>query len=212
VTATGVRSVPSARRPSLALKRAMDVVGAAVGLLLAAPLLAVLAVAIKLDSRGPVLFRQWRIGRGGRPFRIVKLRTMVPDAERLQDALRAGSRDPGWLLLGEDPRVTRLGRRLRRTSLDELPQLWNVLRGQMSLVGPRPLIASEDAQLTGWQRTRTELKPGLTGLWQTLGRTQIPFEQMLELDHLYVTTWSARGDVRLLLRTVPVVLSRRGAN
>jgi exopolysaccharide biosynthesis polyprenyl glycosylphosphotransferase len=199
---------PSAR----ALKRAIDVVGAALGLLLAAPLLLVLAVAIKRDSRGPVLFRQRRVGQWGRRFRIAKLRTMVVDAEARQAELLAHSRDPGWLLIDDDPRVTRVGRFLRRTSLDELPQLWNVLRGQMSLVGPRPLIESEDRQLSGWRRSRVDLKPGLTGLWQILGRTDIPFDEMVTLDYLYVTNWSLWGDVRLLLRTIPVLLSRRGAN
>jgi exopolysaccharide biosynthesis polyprenyl glycosylphosphotransferase len=197
---------------SRALKRAMDVVGAAAGLLLAAPLLLVLAAAIKLDSRGPVLFRQRRVGRWGEPFRIAKLRTMTVDAEARQAELRAHSRDPGWLLIDDDPRVTRVGRFLRRTSLDELPQLWNVLRGDMSLVGPRPLIESEDEQLVGWRRSRVDLKPGLTGLWQILGRTAIPFDEMVKLDYLYVTNWSLWGDVRVLLRTVPVVLGRRGSN
>ena len=208
------RERPEAARRSaaLALKRALDVLGAALGLLLAAPLLALLAVAIKRDSRGPVLFRQVRVGRGGRPIRIVKLRTMVVGAERQQEALRAHSRDPGWLLLGHDPRVTRVGRLLRRASLDELPQLWNVLRGEMSLVGPRPLIASEHAQLSAEQRRRSDVKPGLTGPWQVLGRTEIPFERMLELDREYVERWSLAGDLRLLARTVPAVLGGRGAN
>jgi exopolysaccharide biosynthesis polyprenyl glycosylphosphotransferase len=197
---------------SRALKRAIDVFGAALGLLLAAPLLLALALAVKLDSRGPVLFRQRRVGERGRRFRIAKLRTMVRDAEARQAELRAASRDPGWLLIEHDPRVTRVGRFLRRASLDELPQLWNVLRGDMSLVGPRPLIESEDEQLSGWRRSRVDLKPGLTGLWQILGRTEIPFDEMVVLDYLYVTNWSLWGDVRMLLRTVPVVLWRRGAN
>ena len=112
----------------------------------------------------------------------------------------------------DDPRVTRVGRFLRLTSLDELPQLWNVLRGEMSLVGPRPLVEDEGGQLVGWRRSRIDLKPGLTGLWQVLGRTSIPFEEMIKLDYVYVTNWSMWNDIRLLLRTLPIVLGRRGAN
>jgi lipopolysaccharide/colanic/teichoic acid biosynthesis glycosyltransferase len=182
------------------------------GLLLSAPLLVLIGAAIKLDSPGPVLFRQRRIGRGGREFRLVKFRTMVADAEQRHDGFLPQSRDPGWLLLDHDPRVTRVGRILRDWSVDELPQLWNVLKGEMSLVGPRPLIESEDRQLLGWRRTRVDLTPGLTGLWQVLGRTRIPFEEMVKLDYLYVTNWSLWTDVRLILRTFPSVLTRRGVN
>jgi lipopolysaccharide/colanic/teichoic acid biosynthesis glycosyltransferase len=169
-------------------------------------------VAIKLDSPGPVFFRQRRIGRAGREFRLVKFRTMVADAEDRHKGLLAQSLDPAWLLLQHDPRVTRVGRVLRHWSLDELPQFWNVLRGEMSLVGPRPLIDSEDRQLVGWRRSRVDLTPGLTGLWQVLGRTNIPFEEMIKLDYLYVTNWSLWTDVRLFLRTFPSVLARRGVN
>jgi exopolysaccharide biosynthesis polyprenyl glycosylphosphotransferase len=199
---------PSAR----ATKRVMDVVGATLLLLALAPLIAVIAVAIKLDSRGPVLFHQQRVGHRGRLFGLLKFRTMVPDAERRRDALLAGSKEPGWLHLEHDPRITHLGRVLRQTSFDELPQLWNVLRGEMSLVGPRPLIPTEDANLVGWARTRLDLMPGLSGLWQVAGRTSIPFHEMIRLDYLYVTNWSLWGDVRLMLRTVPAVLMRRGVN
>jgi exopolysaccharide biosynthesis polyprenyl glycosylphosphotransferase len=211
VTVLGINP-PVLARSSRMLKRSMDLAGAAAGLLLSTPLLLVVAAAIKLDSPGPVLFRQRRIGRGGREFRLVKFRTMVPDAEQRYDLLRSQSRDPGWLLLDDDPRVTRVGRILRRWSLDELPQLWNVLKGEMSLVGPRPLIESEDRQLLGWRRSRVDLTPGLTGLWQVLGRTSIPFEEMIKLDYLYVTNWSLWTDVRLILRTLPSVLTRRGVN
>ena len=122
-------------------------------------------------------------------------------------AARARSKDPGWLQLDHDPRITRVGGFLRRSSLDELPQLWNVLSGEMSLVGPRPLIESEDRQIGGWRRSRVDLTPGPHGLWQVLGRTSIPFEEMIKLDYLYVTNWSLWGDVRLILRTFPVVVS-----
>jgi exopolysaccharide biosynthesis polyprenyl glycosylphosphotransferase len=211
VTVLGINP-PVLPRSSRLLKRAMDVASAAAALLLSAPLLLLVALAIKLDSPGPVLFRQRRIGRAGREFRLVKFRTMVADAEERHDGLLSQSRDPGWLLLDHDPRVTRVGRVLRHWSVDELPQLWNVLRGEMSLVGPRPLIDSEDRQLLGWRRSRVDLTPGLTGLWQVLGRTNIPFEEMIKLDYLYVTNWSLWTDVRLILRTLPSVLTRRGVN
>jgi lipopolysaccharide/colanic/teichoic acid biosynthesis glycosyltransferase len=203
---------PVLGRSSRWAKRAMDVVGAATLLVLSAPLMVAIAVAVKLDSRGPVLFRHERVGRAGRRFRIAKFRTMVRGAEDMADDLRRESLDPHWLLLDRDPRVTRLGRTLRRTSLDELPQLWTVLTGDMSLVGPRPLIEAEDRQIVGWGRGRLDLTPGLTGLWQVLGRTSIPFEEMVKLDYIYVSNWSAWRDVQLLLRTLPVLLTRRGAN
>jgi exopolysaccharide biosynthesis polyprenyl glycosylphosphotransferase len=199
-------------RSSRALKRAMDIVGAAVLLLLTAPLLLLIAIAVRLDSPGPALFRHERIGRGGRRFSIAKFRTMVVGAEAMAEELLAQSRDPDWLLLDDDPRVTRIGGWLRRSSFDELPQLWSVLRGDMSLVGPRPLVPSEDRRITGWGRRRLDLTPGLTGLWQVLGRTSIPFEEMVKLDYTYVTTWSVWGDLQLLLRTLPVLVTRRGAN
>jgi exopolysaccharide biosynthesis polyprenyl glycosylphosphotransferase len=194
------------------VKRALDLLGAGLLGVLALPLMVVLAAAIKLDSRGPVFFRQERIGRDGRRFRLLKLRTMVLDAEARRGELLAQSKDPGWLHLEHDPRITRLGRLLRLASLDELPQLWNVLRGDMSLVGPRPLVAEEDRMVDDWARGRLDLTPGITGLWQVLGRTSIPFEEMVKLDYLYVTNWSLWGDVRLILRTLPVVLRRSGAN
>ena len=175
-------------------------------MLLGLPLLAFVALAIKLDSRGPVFFAQERVGKGGRRFRLYKFRTMVSDAEQLRDELLASSTDPNWLKLDRDPRVTRIGRHLRRLSLDELPQLWNVVRGDMSMVGPRPLVPAEDERVLGWARGRLDLTPGITGYWQVLGRTRIPFEEMVKLDYLYVMNWSLWEDVRLMLRTLPVVL------
>jgi exopolysaccharide biosynthesis polyprenyl glycosylphosphotransferase len=203
---------PVLSRSSRVVKRGFDLVGAGLLGALSLPVLLVLAVAIKLNSPGPVLFRQERIGTRGRRFRLLKLRTMVVDAEARRAALVAQSKDPGWLHLEQDPRITRLGRRLRMASLDELPQLWNVLKGDMSLVGPRPLVAEEDGMVDAWARGRLDLTPGITGLWQVLGRTSIPFEEMVKLDYLYVTNWSLWGDVRLMLRTLPVVLKRDGAN
>ena len=199
-------------RSSRFVKRLMDVIGASLALILAAPITAGVVLAIKLDTRGPVFFRQPRVGRLGRRFTLLKFRTMIRDAELWVDQLSAQSQDPNWLQLEEDPRVTRVGRFLRLTSLDELPQLFNVLRGDMSLVGPRPLIPSEDDQISGWARTRLELAPGITGLWQVLGRTSIPFEEMVKLDCVYVTNWSAWLDLKLMARTIPAVIMRRGAN
>jgi lipopolysaccharide/colanic/teichoic acid biosynthesis glycosyltransferase len=201
-------AAPAAR----ALKRMSDLVLAGAAMLVAAPLMAVIALAVRIDSPGLALFRQTRVGRDGRLFVMFKFRTMVADAEQRRSSLLALSRDPDWLLLDADPRVTCVGRLLRRTSLDELPQLWNVLRGDMSLVGPRPLIPVEHERALSAGRIRSEVAPGITGLWQVNGRTSIPFEDMLRLDRVYVTTWSLRGDLGILLRTVPAVLLARGVN
>ena len=203
---------PVLSRSSRWAKRGLDVLGAGIALVVFSPVLALLAVLVRLDSPGPALFRQERIGQNGRRFKLLKLRTMTEDAERRRAELLAQSKDPGWLHLDHDPRITRVGRVLRLTSLDELPQLWNVLRGDMSLVGPRPLVPEEDRMVAAWARGRLDLTPGITGLWQVLGRTSIPFEEMVKLDYLYVTNWSLWGDVRLILRTLPVVLQRDGAN
>lgn len=211
VTLLGVNP-PVLRRSSRMLKRALDLLIAVPACVLTAPLMMLIAVAIRFDSRGPVLFRQQRIGKGDQRFELLKFRTMVADAEsRVQDLFEL-SEDPHWLKLTDDPRITRVGRLLRLTSIDELPQLWNVVVGQMSIVGPRPLVTSEDCQIDGWARSRLDLLPGVTGLWQVLGRTNIPFDEMVRLDYLYVTNWSLWTDVALILRTLPVVLRRRGAN
>jgi exopolysaccharide biosynthesis polyprenyl glycosylphosphotransferase len=199
-------------RSSRFLKRGLDIAISAVTLVSLLPLLPLAAIAIKLDSPGPVFFGQDRIGRNGRRFRLFKLRTMVADADAQSAALRAQSAHQAWLLLDDDPRVTRLGRFLRHSSIDELPQLWNVLRGEMSLVGPRPMPPATHGHIDGWGRRRLDLTPGITGLWQVLGRTSLPFEEMLKLDYIYVTNWSVWGDMRLLIRTVGVVLARRGVN
>jgi exopolysaccharide biosynthesis polyprenyl glycosylphosphotransferase len=211
ITVLGINP-PVLPRSSRFLKRGMDIVGAVALLILTAPLFAAIAVCIKVDSHGPIFFHQERIGLWGRRFRLVKFRTMTADAEQLRASLLAESKDPGWLHLDHDPRVTRVGRILRQSSLDELPQLWNVLKGEMSLVGPRPIIPSEDKQLDGWRRSRIDLTPGVTGLWQVLGRTSLPFDEMIRLDYIYVTNWSLWTDIRLMLRTLPAVLRRRGAN
>jgi exopolysaccharide biosynthesis polyprenyl glycosylphosphotransferase len=205
--------VPAARLSRLARfsKRAFDIALTLPGLLLIAPMLGLVALAIKLDSHGPVFFKQPRMGRGHEVFEIVKFRTMHVGAEDLRDALLVANESTGPLFkIREDPRVTRVGRWLRKLSLDELPQLLNVLRGEMSLVGPRPFVVYEDEKIDGWARRRLDLTPGITGLWQVLGRNDIGFEEMIKLDYLYVNNWSLWWDLKLLLRTAPVVLSRRG--
>ncbi|MDQ3721172.1 MAG: exopolysaccharide biosynthesis polyprenyl glycosylphosphotransferase [Actinomycetota bacterium] len=197
-------------RSSGYLKRAFDIVGAGLGLLSILPLLTLIAVAVKLDSRGPALFRQQRIGKDGRSFRMVKFRTMVADAEAKQADLMDLNEALGLFKIEDDPRITRVGRLLRRASLDELPQLLNVLRGEMSLVGPRPLVLEDDSRISGWDRRRLHLVPGMTGPWQVLGSARIPLPEMVKLDYLYVATWSLWGDIKILLRTSAFVLRRRG--
>ena len=198
-------------RSSRAIKRALDLVGASLGVLVLAPFLTAIAVAIKLDSAGPVLFRQRRMGRNDVPFEMLKFRTMVDGADAQRAALAARNEaDGGLFKIKEDPRITRVGRFLRRTSLDELPQLFNVLRGDMALVGPRPLVLDEDSRIEGWQRSRHELPPGMTGLWQVFGSARIPLNEMVKIDYLYGANWSLWLDVKILMRTVSFVLERRG--
>ena len=197
-------------RSSLAIKRVFDVCCATLGLLVLSPLLVAIALAIVIDSRGGVLFRQQRAGRRGRPFSIYKFRTMIADAEAQKDALRADNETEGLFKIRTDPRITRVGGFLRRTALDELPQLINVLRGEMSLVGPRPLVLDEDRQVHGWYRQRLELTPGLTGPWQILGPRRSPLREMVAIDYLYVASWSLWSDMKILIRTFSYVLLRRG--
>jgi len=206
---------PAFPRSTLLIKRTTDILVSSAGLVLFAPLFVVIAVLIKLDSPGPVLFRQTRMGKSGNTFELYKFRTMTADAEaRKADiaelnkhALEDG--DPRLFKVPDDPRVTRIGRPLRRYSLDELPQLINVLRGEMSLVGPRPLILDEDRHVVDWRRQRLAVKPGMTGLWQVVGRDHISFEEMVELDYRYVADWSLVDDLGLLLRTLPAVTRER---
>jgi lipopolysaccharide/colanic/teichoic acid biosynthesis glycosyltransferase len=189
----------------------LDVLGALAGLLAMAPLMLVAAIAIRLDTRGPALFRQVRVGRHGQPFQMLKFRTMVQDAESLKDALvERNQAQDGLFKIGDDPRITRVGRLLRRTSLDELPQLLNVLRGDMSLVGPRPLILAEDRLMLGWRRERLELTPGMTGPWQILGPTRASLSEMASIDCRYAADWSLGSDIKILLHTALHVVSRRG--
>jgi exopolysaccharide biosynthesis polyprenyl glycosylphosphotransferase len=198
---------------ALALKRAIDLVLSAVILVLALPILVGVALAIKLGDRGAVFFRQRRCGLNGRVFTLYKFRTMVEDAEqRLEEVAHLNEMNGPVFKASSDPRVTRLGRLLRRFSFDELPQLWNVLRGDMSLVGPRPPIPEEVARYERWQRRRLAMKPGLTCLWQVRGRNRIDFEEWMKLDLEYIDTWSPWLDFKILAKTVPVVLSGRGAS
>ena len=200
-------------RSARALKRTVDVVVSAAALLVLSPLLAAVAVAIRLDSPGGAFYRQPRRGRLGSTFSIVKFRTMQVGAEqRRSEVLHMNEVDgPLFKIKGEDPRVTRVGSFLRKTSIDELPQLWNVFKGEMSLVGPRPFVVYEADLITGWATRRLDMTPGITGLWQVLGRNDIPFEEMTKLDYLYVTNWSLWWDLKILCQTIPVVLGRRGA-
>ncbi len=210
VTLMGVRRFEMSRSSGV-VKRAFDLIGASIGLLAMAPFFAVIALAIKLDSRGPVFFRQLRVGRHGRHFELFKFRTMVQDAEAQKEALRdRNEAQAGLFKIADDPRVTRVGKLLRKSALDELPQLLNIIRGEMSLVGPRPLVLDEDRCLEGWYRRRLELMPGMTGPWQILGPSRVPLNEMGAMDYLYVANWSLWGDVKILLRTVPHVVARRG--
>ena len=209
-TLLGVRGFEF-NRSSQILKRGIDLALSGTALLALAPLMAVAAVAIKATSPGPVFYRQTRIGRHGKPFRMLKLRTMYENADALRAELRHLNEAGGGLFkIAEDPRVTRVGKLLRSFSLDEVPQLWNVLRGEMSLVGPRPLVVEEDRLIKGWHRQRLSLTPGMTGYWQVMGSARLPLDEMVKLDYAYVQNWSAWHDIQLLLRTIGFVAARRG--
>ena len=211
------RCVAGGGWPGSLAKRVVDLAGALAGLLVLGPMMLALAVLIRLDSPGPVLFRQVRRGYQGRPFVLLKFRTMVLDAERRLGALEPSNESKGGVLfkLRHDPRVTRLGRFLRRTSLDELPQLINVLRGEMSLVGPRPLQLRDSDRLWALDpegsARRLQVPPGITGAWQVTGRSELDYERMVQLDRDYAENWSLGRDLRILAKTVLVVLLRRGA-
>lgn len=193
-------------------KRAMDVLAASAGLLISAPVLVAAAAAIRLSSPGPVFYSQQRTGLGGRPFTIHKLRTMVIDADARQATLRDQSEQDGPAFkLRNDPRVTTVGRLLRSTSIDELPQLWNVLKGEMSLVGPRPLPCREAEACRRWHRHRQDVTPGLTCIWQVRGRSRVSFEEWMRMDLRYIRLQGFLNDLAILMQTIPAVLLRRGA-
>jgi len=197
----------------LALKRLFDIGASAFALTLLSPLMLIVAVLVKLTSRGPVLFRQTRVGRHGRPFHMLKFRSMVANAEELKAKLMAKNEQAGPVFkIARDPRITRVGRFIRKYSIDELPQLVNVLRGEMSIVGPRPPVPSEVARYEAWQRRRLSVRPGLTCVWQVSGRNEISFDDWMYLDMEYIDHWSLAQDFELILKTVPIVLSGRGAS
>jgi exopolysaccharide biosynthesis polyprenyl glycosylphosphotransferase len=204
-----VRSKPV----QMALKRAFDIVVSGTALAMLSPLLFGVAMLVKITSRGPVLFRQLRVGQHGRQFHMLKFRSMVADAEALKAKLLAQNEQQGPVFkMRSDPRITRIGRFIRKYSIDELPQLLNVLRGEMSIVGPRPPIPSEVAKYEAWQRRRLSVRPGLTCVWQVSGRNEISFEEWMYLDMQYIDHWSLRRDIELIAKTVPVVLTGRGAS
>ena len=207
MTMLGVRRFGFSRS-SRFLKRTFDVAVTGAGLVVVGPLVALIALAIRLDSKGSIFFRQVRVGRDGQHFRIFKFRSMFADAEAQKEKLRSlNEAGDGLFKLTDDPRVTRVGRFLRRTSLDELPQVFNVLRGEMSLVGPRPLVTDEDARVLGLDRSRLHLTPGMTGPWQVLG-ARVPMQEMVGIDYLYVANWSLWLDLKVLLRTARHVVRR----
>ncbi|HEY4218286.1 MAG TPA: sugar transferase [Gemmatimonadaceae bacterium] len=209
------RVIPPALEPwQSAIKRGLDVLGAVAGLILLSPLLAVLVVIVKVDSPGPALFSQMRVGLGGRPFRMFKFRTMRDGADAEKESMAALNvyGDPRLFKIPRDPRVTRLGQVLRRWSLDELPQLYSVLVGHMSLVGPRPCVEPEFIAYEPHHLERLAVLPGITGLWQVSGRSDIvDFEDVVRFDCEYIENWSLGLDLRILARTLPAVISRRGA-
>jgi exopolysaccharide biosynthesis polyprenyl glycosylphosphotransferase len=195
-----------------ALKRTFDLVLSLALLIVLAPVLLLIALAVKLSSSGPVIYRSTRPGMGGKPFHCFKFRTMRDQADQIQADLEPFNESSGALFkIRRDPRLTRVGRFLRRFSLDELPQLVNVVRGEMSLVGPRPLPTRDFERLEEWHKKRYLVLPGITGLWQVSGRADLDFDDLVRLDFLYLERWSILLDLAILLRTIPAVLSRRGA-
>jgi lipopolysaccharide/colanic/teichoic acid biosynthesis glycosyltransferase len=200
---------PLFAKPMRGWKRCIDIVGAVTASLVLSPVLIGAAIAIRLTSRGPILFGQMRSGCGGAPFLMYKFRSMVVDAEaRKKELLARSEQDGPAFKLRSDPRVTPVGRFLRSTSIDELPQLWNVLKGQMSLVGPRPLPCDETANCHSWHRRRVDVTPGMTCIWQLRGRSMVSFDDWVRMDICYIQKLSLLGDLRLLLGTLPVVLWR----
>ena len=203
---------PPLRRGYLLAKRIVDILGALAGIIICLPIWVIAAILIKLDSRGPVLFWQIRVGENGKPFRFCKLRTMYVDAERRKQELAARNEMGGPAFkVRDDPRVTRVGRFLRKYSIDETPQLFHVLLGQMSLVGPRPPLIEEVARYKPWQTERLSVRPGLTCTWQVSGRNEIPFDQWVIMDIEYIRRRNFWLDMYLLLKTIPAVISARGA-
>lgn len=199
-------------RTYLFIKRTMDIALSTIGLILCIPLFTAVAIAIKRDSPGPVIFKQQRVGKDGKKFTMYKFRTMVVNAEEILDELLGKNEADGPVFkIKEDPRVTKLGKWLRKTSIDELPQLWNVLKGNMSLVGPRPPLEREVVQYDNYQRQRLSVKPGITCYWQVSGRSNITFDEWVELDIKYIHEQSLWTDIKLLFKTIGAVLRKDGA-
>ena len=198
---------------SQVLKRAMDLCGAVVGLIISIPIIAVTAIPLKLESPGPLFFKQKRVGLNGRIFEIYKLRSMYVDAEERKKELMAQNEMNGLMFkMTDDPRITRVGKFIRKTSIDELPQFWNVLCGDMSLVGTRPPTVDEYDRYESHHKRRLSMKPGITGMWQVSGRSGVQnFEDVVRLDTQYIDHWSLRLDVEILLKTIAVVFARKGA-
>jgi exopolysaccharide biosynthesis polyprenyl glycosylphosphotransferase len=210
----GMRGESRFKRSHLIAKRVMDIVITLIALPILIPVLLLTALAIRLESPGPILFYQTRLGFNGKPFRMIKFRSMIPEAEAMEEEfVTRTSDDPEGKIerKDDDPRITRVGRFIRRTSIDELPQLWNVLRGEMSLVGPRPALEQEIVLYKPWQLQRLMAPPGMTGLWQVSGRSDIPFEEKCLLDIYYIENWSLGLDLQILLQTAPEVLFGKGA-
>jgi exopolysaccharide biosynthesis polyprenyl glycosylphosphotransferase len=208
----GLRRTPTGEL-RLAVKRLMDIAGGLVGIIIAGPVMIATAIAIKIDSKGPVLFRQTRAGRNGRKFTMYKFRSMVVDAEEKKAALMHLNEMGGPVFkIKRDPRITRVGRFIRRTSIDELPQFFNIFMGDMSMVGPRPPLPSEVEEYEAWQRRRLSVKPGLTGAWQVSGRNQVDFDEWMQLDLEYIDNWSLWLDIKIMAKTIPTVLFHKGAS
>ncbi len=212
--------VPRHNQLALFTKRAIDVIACGAIMIVGAPLFLIIAALIKLTSRGPIFFRQVRLGRDGEPFTFYKFRTMRHNNDDSvhrsfsRDFIKGqaeGADEHGVFKMVRDPRVTSVGRFLRRTSLDELPQFWNVIRGEMSLVGPRPPISYEIEHYEDWHKDRLRVKPGLTGLWQVSGRSQVPFDEMVKLDLYYISQWSVALDLKIIWKTIPVMVKGDGA-
>jgi exopolysaccharide biosynthesis polyprenyl glycosylphosphotransferase len=201
------------RPVQLAVKRLFDIVASALALALLSPLMLAVAVLVKVTSRGPILFKQQRVGQHGQQFHMLKFRSMIADAEKLKAKLMAHNEQTGPVFkMARDPRITGVGRFIRKFSIDELPQLINVLRGEMSIVGPRPPVPAEVARYEAWQRRRLSVRPGLTCVWQVSGRNEVSFEEWMYLDMQYIDHWTLAHDFELILKTVPVVLTGRGAS
>jgi exopolysaccharide biosynthesis polyprenyl glycosylphosphotransferase len=201
------------RPHQMAIKRLFDIAASAAGLIVLSPLLLTVALIIKLTSRGPIFFRQKRVGLHGKPFNMLKFRSMVVNAEELKAKLEALNEQTGPVFkIKNDPRITGIGRFIRKYSIDELPQLLNVLRGEMSVVGPRPPLPGEVEKYAAWQRRRLSVRPGLTCIWQVSGRNQISFEEWMYLDMQYIDNWTLLTDLSLILKTVPVVITGNGAS